>query len=128
MMVDEAHRTQTGVGAKLKKTDKGVFTTYGFAKYLRDSFPNATYCGVTGTPVDETLAVFGGVVDSYTMKESSDDGITVRIAYEPRLARVILSEEQAKDIQKYYDQSVDWEQIRKYDHVSALNHLHEMRY
>ena len=43
------------------------------------------------------------MVDSYTMKESSDDGITVRIAYEPRLARVILSEEQAKEIQKYYD-------------------------
>ncbi|MBU3146509.1 HsdR family type I site-specific deoxyribonuclease [Clostridium estertheticum] len=100
---DEAHRTQTGVGAKLKKTDKGVFATFGFAKYLRDSFPNATYCGFTGTPIDETIAVFGDVVDSYTMKESSDDGITVRIAYEPRLARVILSDEQAKEIQKYYD-------------------------
>ncbi len=100
---DEAHRTQTGVGSKLKKTDKGVFTTYGFAYYLRTSFPNATYCGFTGTPIDETLAVFGDVVDSYTMKESSDDGITVRISYEPRLARVIISEEQAKAIQKYYD-------------------------
>lgn len=100
---DEAHRTQTSVGAKLKKTDKGVFTTYGFAKYLRDSFPNATYCGFTGTPIDETLTVFGPVVDSYTMKESSDDGITVRIAYEPRLARVILSDVQAKQIQKYYE-------------------------
>ncbi|MBT2757873.1 type I restriction endonuclease subunit R [Mesobacillus foraminis] len=100
---DEAHRTQTGVGAKLKKTDKGVFTTFGFAKYLRDSFPNATYCGFTGTPIDETIAVFGDVVDSYTMKESSDDGITVRISYEPRLARVILSDEQAKEIQKYYE-------------------------
>lgn len=104
---DEAHRTQTGVGSKLKKTDKGVFTTYGFAKYLRDSFPNATYCGFTGTPIDETIAVFGEVVDSYTMKESSDDGITVRIAYEPRLARVILSDEQAREIQKYYDKCID---------------------
>lgn len=101
---DEAHRTQTGVGGKLKKTDKGVFTSYGFAHYLRDSFPAATYCGFTGTPIDETIAVFGDIVDSYTMKESSDDGITVRIAYEPRLARVILSDEQAKEIQKYYDQ------------------------
>ena len=101
---DEAHRTQTGVGAKLKKTDKGVFTTYGFAKYLRDSFPNATYCGFTGTPIDETITVFGNVVDRYTMKESSDDGITVRIAYEPRLARVIVSDEQAKKIEKYYQQ------------------------
>lgn len=100
---DEAHRTQTSTGSRLKKTDKGVFTTYGFGYYLRTSFPNATYCGFTGTPIDETIAVFGDVVDSYTMKESSDDGITVRIAYEPRLARVILSDEQAKEIQKYYE-------------------------
>lgn len=100
---DEAHRSQANVGPKLKKTDKGVFTTFGFAKYLRDSFPNATYCGFTGTPIDETILVFGDLVDSYTMKESSDDGITVRIAYEPRLARVILSEEQAKEIRKYYE-------------------------
>lgn len=104
---DEAHRTQTSTGAKLKKTEDGIFTTYGFAKYLRDSFPNATYCGFTGTPIDETIAVFGDVVDSYTMKESSDDGITVRIAYEPRLARVILSEEHVQEIQKYYDQCTD---------------------
>ncbi|MFZ7101936.1 MAG: type I restriction endonuclease subunit R [Peptococcaceae bacterium] len=104
---DEAHRTQTGVGSKLKKNDKGIFTTYGFAKYLRDSFPRATYCGFTGTPIDETIAVFGEVVDSYTMKESSDDGITVRIAYEPRLARVILSDEQAREIQKYYDKCTE---------------------
>lgn len=101
---DEAHRTQTSTGSKLKKTDKGVFTTYGFGHYLRASLPNATYCGFTGTPIDETIAVFGDVVDSYTMKESSDDGITVRIAYEPRLARVVLFDEQAKEIQKYYDQ------------------------
>lgn len=100
---DEAHRTQTSTGAKLKKTEKGIFTTYGFAHYLKCSFPYATYCGFTGTPIDETIAVFGDIVDSYTMKESSDDGITVRIAYEPRLARVILSDEQAKEIQKYYD-------------------------
>lgn len=101
---DEAHRTQTGTGSKLKKTEDGVFTSYGFAKYLRDSFPNATYVGFTGTPIDETIAVFGDVVDSYTMKESSDDGITVRIAYEPRLARVIMSEEKAQEIEDYYRQ------------------------
>lgn len=100
---DEAHRTQTGIGSKLKKTETGVYTSYGFGYYLRSSFPNATYCGFTGTPIDETLSVFGQVVEQYTMKESSDDGITVRIQYEPRLARVILSENQAKEIQKYYD-------------------------
>ncbi|WP_292108011.1 HsdR family type I site-specific deoxyribonuclease [Megasphaera sp.] len=104
---DEAHRTQVNIGSKLKKNASGVYTTFGFAKYLRDSFPNATYCGFTGTPIDETVAVFGPVVDSYTMKESSDDGITVRIAYEPRLARVILSDEQAKEIEKYYEKCVE---------------------
>lgn len=100
---DEAHRTQTGVGSSLKVTDEGAFTRYGFAKYLRDGFPNATYVGFTGTPIDETIAVFGPVVDRYTMKESSDDGITVRISYEPRLARVVLSDEEATKIQRYYD-------------------------
>ncbi len=104
---DEAHRTQTGVGSKLKKTNEGVFTRYGFAKYLRDAFPNATYCGFTGTPVDETIAVFGPIVDSYTMKESADDGITVRISYEPRLARVTLSDEEVKKIQEYYERCSD---------------------
>ena len=104
---DEAHRTQTTIGSQLKKTDEGVFTTYGFGYYLRSSFPNATYCGFTGTPIDETVAVFGDVVDTYTMKESSDDGITVRIQYEPRLARVIVSDEQAKEIQKYYNACID---------------------
>ena len=104
---DEAHRTQTGVGAKLKKTDRGIYTTYGFAEYLRRSFPNATYCGFTGTPIDEAIAVFGNIVDSYTMKEASDDGITVRIAYEPRLVRVILSDTDAKEIQKYYNRCAE---------------------
>lgn len=103
---DEAHRTQTNTGSKIKRTEQGVFTTYGFAHYLRESFPNATYCGVTGTPIDETYAVFGKEVDRYTMKEASDDGITVRIAYEPRLARVIVSEIQAKEIEKYYQDCI----------------------
>lgn len=100
---DEAHRTQTNTSAKLKTTDAGIFTTYGFAHYLRRSFPNATYCGFTGTPIDATIEVFGEVVDSYTMKESCADGITVRIAYEPQLARVVVSDEQAREIEKYYD-------------------------
>jgi len=101
---DEAHRTQTNDGSKLKITDEGVKKSFGFAKYLRDSFPNATYAGFTGTPIDETLHVFGDVVAQYTMQESCDDGITVPITYEPRLARVLLSDNQAKEIQNYYNQ------------------------
>lgn len=97
---DEAHRTQTNTGAKFdSKTGE---TKIGFAAALRKSFPNATYCGFTGTPIDETLAVFGDIVDAYTMKESVNDGITVNLSYEPRLARVIVSDEQAKEINNYY--------------------------
>ncbi len=104
---DEAHRTQTGVGSRLEKTSKGVFSRYGFAHYLRQGLPNATYTGFTGTPIDETIAVFGPVVDRYTMKQSSDDGITVRIAYEPRLARVQLSDEETRKIEQYYSRCED---------------------
>lgn len=103
---DEAHRTQTGIGSQLTVADDGVTNRYGFAYYLRASFPNATYCGFTGTPIDETLAVFGDIVERYTMKEASDDGITVRIQYEPRLARVIVSDDEAKKIEDYYQQCV----------------------
>ena len=102
---DEAHRTQTNTGAKLKYTDAGVETSYGFAKYLRDSFPNATYAGFTGTPIDDTIHVFGQVIESYTMKESTEDGITVRISYEPRLARVIINPEQVTEIDSYYKEA-----------------------
>ena len=102
---DEAHRTQVNTGSKLTiSEEKGVQTSFGFAKYLRDSFPNATYVGFTGTPIDETIHVFGDVVDKYTMKESCEDGITVPIAYEPRLARILLNEDQAKLIEQYYKQ------------------------
>ena len=114
---DEAHRTQTGVGSRLKQTEEGVFTRFGFAHYLREGLPNATYVGFTGTPVDETLAVFGPVADRYTMKQSSDDGITVRIAYEPRLARVQLSDAETRKIEEYYarceDEGANPEQVEE---------------
>ncbi|MDX9739262.1 MAG: type I restriction endonuclease subunit R [Candidatus Dojkabacteria bacterium] len=100
---DEAHRTQINLDQKLKMTDKGVEVKYGFAKYLHDSLPNATYVGVTGTPIDGTLAVFGDVADAYTMKESVEDEITVRIVYEGRAAKVLLNEEKLEEIEKYYE-------------------------
>ena len=99
---DEAHRSQINLDQKLKVTDKGVETKYGFAKYLHDSLPNATYVGFTGTPVDGTLEVFGPAIDSYTMKESVEDEITVRIVYEGRAAKVLLNPEKLKEIEEYY--------------------------
>jgi len=99
---DEAHRSQVNLDQKIKLTADGVTKTYGFAKYLRDSLPNATYVGFTGTPIDATLDVFGDVIDAYTMKESVEDNITVRIVYEGRAAKVLLDEKKLKEIEEYY--------------------------
>ena len=101
-MSDEAHRTQIDLDQKTKVTKEGVEKKYGFARYLRDSLPNATYVGFTGTPVDETLEVFGKIADFYTMKESVDDEITVRIVYEGRAAKVLLKEDKLQEIEAYY--------------------------
>jgi len=101
---DEAHRSQINLDQKLKITKRGVEKKYGFAKYLHDSLPNATYVGFTGTPIDATLDVFGAVVDAYTMKESVDDEITARIVYEGRAAKVLLNDAKLKEIEEYYKQ------------------------
>ncbi len=100
---DEAHRSQIHLDQKLKITEEGVERKFGFAKYLHDSLPNATYVGFTGTPVDGTLDVFGKVVEAYTMKESVEDGITVRIVYEGRATKVLLNEDKLKEIEGYYE-------------------------
>ena len=101
---DEAHRSQINLDQKIKVTELGVKKTYGFAKYLHDSLPNATYVGFTGTPIDATLDVFGDVVDSYTMTESVRDEITVRIVYEGRAAKVLLDNSKLEEIEKYYEE------------------------
>ena len=101
---DEAHRSQINLDQKVRITDKGVERSYGFAKYLHDSLPNATYVGFTGTPVDGTIEVFGGVVDAYTMTEAVRDGITVNLVYDGRAARVTLDQEKVRLIEEYYAQ------------------------
>lgn len=101
---DEAHRSQVNLDQKVRVTEQGVKRTYGFAKYLHDSLPNATYVGFTGTPIDATLDVFGQVVDSYTMTESVQDEITVRIVYEGRAAKITLDISKLEEIENYYKQ------------------------
>jgi len=104
---DEAHRSQVNLDQKIKITEEGVKRTFGFAKYLHDSLPNATYVGFTGTPIDATLDVFGEVVDAYTMMESVTDEITVRIVYEGRAAKVLLDNSKLEDIEDYYASCAD---------------------
>jgi type I restriction enzyme R subunit len=96
---DEAHRSQVNLDQKIKVTSKGVEKTYGFAKYLHDSLPNATYVGFTGTPIAATLDVFGDIIDSYTMSESVHDEIPVPIVYEGRAAKVLLDNKKLKEIE-----------------------------
>ncbi len=104
---DEAHRSQINLDQKIKITDKGVKKTFGFAKYLHDSLPNATFVGFTGTPIDATLDVFGNVVDAYTMTESVRDKITVRIVYEGRAAKVALNNSELEKIERYYEEAAE---------------------
>ena len=99
---DEAHRSQTNLDQKITVSETGVKKTFGFAKYLHYSLPNATYVGFTGTPIDATLDVFGKVVDAYTMKESVKDEITVPIVYEGRSAKVLLNANKVQEIEAYY--------------------------
>lgn len=104
---DEAHRSQVNLDLKVKiDEDKGVTKSYGFAKYLHDSLPNATYVGFTGTPIDKTLEVFGDMVDQYTMFESVNDEITVRLVYEGRAAKVNLDYNKVQEIENYYENAV----------------------
>ncbi|MEC4092469.1 type I restriction endonuclease subunit R [Myroides odoratimimus] len=104
---DEAHRSQVNLDLKVKiDQEKGITKSYGFAKYLHDSLPNATYVGFTGTPIDKTLEVFGDVVDQYTMFESVHDEITVRLVYEGRAAKVNLDYNKVQEIEQYYENAV----------------------
>jgi type I restriction enzyme R subunit len=103
VIADEAHRTQYGFKAKTiddKDTNGSVIgkkIVYGFAKYMRDALPNATYLGFTGTPIESTdtntPAVFGNYIDVYDIAQAVEDGATVRIYYESRLVKVNLSDE-----------------------------------
>lgn len=120
VIADEAHRTQYGFKAKTvdDKDDQGNVIgkriVYGFAKYMRDALPNATYLGFTGTPIENTdvntPAVFGNYVDIYDIAQAVDDGATVRIFYESRLAKVNLSEEGRKLVENL-DDELDQEEL-----------------
>ncbi|MFZ1711915.1 MAG: type I restriction endonuclease subunit R [Nitrosomonas sp.] len=114
VIADEAHRTQYCFSAKtIDAKDAqgeviGKKVVYGFAKYLRDALPNATYLGFTGTPIESTdvntPAVFGNYVDIYDIAQAVEDGATVRIYYESRLAKVALSEEGRQLIKELDDE------------------------
>jgi len=111
VIADEAHRMQYGFNARLRdirdenKQVVGQRIAYGFAKYMRDALPNATFIGFTGTPVGKqdanTPAVFGNYIDIYDIAQAIEDKVTVKIYYESRLAKVNLTEEGKKLIEEF---------------------------
>lgn len=113
---DEAHRSHYGLDEKIKmiKNDSNEYdlrATYGYEKYLRDALPNATFIGFTGTPVQnkdkDTTAIFGDIIDTYDMTQSIEDGSTVKLFYESRLAKVWLDDNKLKEIDQYYEDLQD---------------------
>lgn len=108
VIVDEAHRSQYGFKAKLDKSTGNV--KYGFAKYLRDALPEATFIAFTGTPIEKidknTPAVFGNYIDIYDISHAVEDGVTVPIYYESRLIRINLTEE-GENLIKEFEEELD---------------------
>lgn len=100
VIADEAHRTQYGFKAKVDVKTGEI--SYGFAKYMRDALPNASFIGFTGTPIEaddvNTPAVFGNYIDVYDISRAVEDGATVPIYYESRLARIELDEDEKPKI------------------------------
>jgi type I restriction enzyme R subunit len=100
VIADEAHRSQYGFKAKVERKTGEI--AYGFAKYLRDAVPNASFIGFTGTPIEKTdvntPAVFGEYIDIYDISRAVEDGATVPIYYESRLARIELKEDEKPKI------------------------------
>ena len=129
VIADEAHRSQYGFRAKIEQKTGEI--AYGFAKYLRDALPGASFIGFTGTPIEKddvnTPAVFGEYIDVYDISRAVEDGATVPIYYESRLARIELPEEEKPKIDAEIDDltedeaSTEQERIkRKWATVEAL--------
>jgi len=109
---DEAHRSQIEKSKKIqfsKDADKNMkaMISKPYAKVLKEAFPQATFVGFTGTPIAETYQTFGDEIDRYTMDQAVADGLTVSIKYHPRIAKVLLDKNKAKEIEEYYKNCAD---------------------
>lgn len=119
---DEAHRSQLEHSKKIrfsKDADENMkaMVSKPYAKVLKEAFPQATFVGFTGTPIAETYQTFGDEIDRYTMDQAVADGLTVSIKYHPRIAKVLLDKEKAKEIEAYYKKCA--EDGATYDDIEA---------
>lgn len=132
VLVDEAHRSHYGIDATIKfdKEKMKAYKKYGTAKYLHEAFPNATYIGFTGTPVEtkdkSTSNVFGPVIDTYDMTQAIMDGATVPIMYEARMARVGLNQKLLDEIDDYYNMLETEEGVEDYKVAESKKEMAKM--
>ena len=119
VIADEAHRSQYGFGARIERKTGGI--SYGFAKYLRDALPNASFIGFTGTPVEKddvnTPVVFGDYIDIYDISRAVEDGATVPIYYESRLARIELPDAEKPKIDAELDELTEDEAVTEQERI-----------
>jgi len=119
VIADEAHRSQYGFKAKVEQKTGEI--SYGFAKYLRDALPNASFIGFTGTPIEKedvnTPAVFGEYIDVYDINRGIEDGATVPIYYESRLARIELDEDEKPKIDAEVDELTEDEALEEQEQL-----------
>ena len=129
VIADEAHRSQYGFKAKMDAKTGEI--SYGFAKYMRDALPNASFIGFTGTPIEaddvNTPAVFGNYIDIYDISRAVEDGATVPIYYESRLARIELDENEKPKIDAEVEELTEGDEVadqerfkKKWSTVEAL--------
>lgn len=133
VMADEAHRSQYGFQAQVEQTGLDVKTKYGYAKYVRDALPNASFVGFTGTPVESTdkntPAVFGNYIDVYDMTQAVEDGATVKIYYESRIIKLDLPEDinldaEYEEITEFQEDSQREKLKSKWSRLEALAGSH----
>ncbi len=121
VIADEAHRSQYGFRAKLNKKTGEV--SYGFAKYMRDALPNASFIGFTGTPIERddvnTPGVFGNYIDIYDISRAVEDEATVPIYYESRLARIKLDETERQRLDAEVDALTEDEEVREQERLKG---------
>lgn len=121
IIADEAHRTQYGLDARLD-TKTGI-RRYGYAHYIRQAMPNASFIGFTGTPVEgedrNTPAIFGDYIDVYDISRAVEDGATVPIYYESRLARIELNEDEKPKIDAEIQELVEDETLTEAEKFKA---------
>ncbi|MDT4952779.1 MAG: type restriction enzyme subunit [Acidobacteriota bacterium] len=116
-IADEAHRSQYGFAAHVVKSkdEQEAYINYGFAQHLRDALPYASFIGFTGTPIElndrSTRQVFGDVIDTYDIQQAVEDGATVRIYYEARLAKLELQKEERPRIDEEFEEITEGEEV-----------------